>query len=139
MRLIKPDMNHRRHWLIRFAAAMALMPLCARAQTSAKVWRVGFLAGAAGPADGRAPAALRSGLAEHGYVEGRNIVFESRWAQGDISRLPAVAGELVAARVDAVVVIGFPATLAIQRATGTIPIVTVSAGDAVGSGLVTSL
>jgi putative ABC transport system substrate-binding protein len=131
-------MNKRRY-LLGLACATVALPLSALAQTASKQWRIGFLAGATSPADGRAPAALRRGLTELGYVEGRNVAYESRWGQGDISRLPLVAAELVAARVDAVVVIGYPATLAIQRATSTIPIVTVSAGDAVGSGLVRSL
>jgi len=130
-------MFSRRQLLLGLAGAIAA-PLHALAQT-AKQWRIGFLAGGARPADGRAPAALRLGLTELGYVEGRNVLYDARWAQGDVSRLPSVAAELVAARVDAVVVIGFPATLAIQQATGAIPIVTVSAGDAVGSGLVRSL
>jgi putative ABC transport system substrate-binding protein len=129
-------MNNRRQLLLGFAAGMVVTPLRVLAQ---KVWRIGLLSGGARPADGSIPAALRLGLAELGYVDGRNVVYESRWAQGDSAALPAVAGELVAARVDAVVVIGFPATLAIQRATRTIPIVTVAAGDAVGSGLVKSL
>ena len=131
-------LKRRRHLLVTLGAAIVSSPLCALAQT-AKQWRVGFLAGGARPADGKAPAALRLGLAELGYVEGRNVVYEPRWAQGDVAALPAAAAELVGARVDAVVVIGFPATLAIQRVTSTVPIITVSAGDAVGSGLVKSL
>jgi putative ABC transport system substrate-binding protein len=120
-------------------AAMAAIPLTALAQGSGKQWRIGYLSGGAKPADGSVPAALRQGLAELGYVEGRNVQYEGRWAQGDVSRIPATAGELVAARPDVVVVIGYPATLALQRATKTIPIITVSSGDAVASGLVRSL
>lgn len=120
-------------------AAMAAIPLTTLAQGSGKQWRVGFLNGGPRPGDGAVPAALRRGLTELGYVEGRTIQYEGRWAQGDVNRLPALAAELVASPVDVIVVIGFPATLAVQRASSTVPIVTVSAGDAVGVGLVPSL
>lgn len=120
-------------------AAMVAIPLAAFGQGSAKHWRVGFLNGGPRPGDSAVPTALRRGLTELGYVEGRNIQYEGRWAQGDVNRLPALAAELVASPVDVIVVIGFPATLAVQRASSTVPIVTVSAGDAVGVGLVPSL
>jgi putative ABC transport system substrate-binding protein len=132
-------MKSRRRLLAQFIAAMAAMPLTALGQGSAKPWRVAYFSGGMRPADGAVPAPLRQGLTELGYVEGRNVQYDGRWTQGDASRLPAVAAELAAARPDVVVVIGYPATLAIQRATSTIPIVTVQPGDAVATGLVRSL
>src|SRR4051812_22282052 len=132
-------MNRSRRLLARLVAALAAMPLTALGQGSAKQWRVGYLSGGARPADGGGAASLRPGLTELGYVGGRNVHYEGRWGQGGLSRLPPAAAGLVAARVDTVVVIGYPATLAIQQATSTIPIVTVSAGDAVATGLVRSL
>src|SRR5437868_1073740 len=132
-------MNRSRRVLVQVVAALAAMPLTALGQGSAKQWRIRYLTGGPRPADARAPAALRTGLAEFGYTDGRNAVFEPRWAQGEVSRLPALAAELIASHVDVVVVIGFPATLAVQRASRTVPIVTVSAGDAIGVGLVQSL
>jgi len=78
-------------------------------------------------------------MTELGYVQGRNVEYEGRWAQGDFAKLPALAAELIASKVDAVVVAGFPPALAMQRATNKIPVITVSAGDAVGAGLVQSL
>ena len=121
-------------------AAIALgAPLAAFAQQKAKVWRIGFLQGSARPPDGLPPAAFRQGLAELGYVEGKTVMYEGRWAEGKFGRLPELAAELVRLRLDAIVVIGWQASEALRRATSTIPIVTAGAGDAVGSGLVASL
>jgi len=120
-------------------AAMAAIPLTALAQSSGKQWRIGYLSSGPRPADGSVPAALRLGLAELGYAEGRNLQFEARWAHGDAKRLPALAQELVASRVNAVVAVGFPPAAAMRQATNGVPVVLVSAGDAVESGLVRSL
>jgi len=120
-------------------AAVALgAPLGAFAQQKGKVWRIGFLRRGPRPRDGLPPAALRQGLAELGYVEGRNVVYEGRWAE-DKSGLPELAVELVRFRVDAIVVTGDPASAAAKKATSTIPVVIAGAGDPVGSGLIASL
>jgi len=84
-------------------------------------------------------APLRDGLAQLGWVEGSNVVFEWRSAQGDVDRLPALAAELVRIKVDVIVVAGSQATAAAQAATRTIPIVMGSTGDPLGSGFVKSL
>jgi len=83
--------------------------------------------------------ALRSGLRERGYIEGRNIVIEARAADGNYDRLPGMAAELVALKVDAIVVFGSKAVSAAQGATTTIPIVDPVMGDPIAAGLGTSL
>jgi putative ABC transport system substrate-binding protein len=84
-------------------------------------------------------AAFRQGLHELGYVEGRNIQIESRWAEGNYDRLPGLAADLVRLKVDVIVTYGTPAAQAAKGATGTIPIVMAAIIDPVASGLVTSL
>ena len=82
---------------------------------------------------------FRQGLRELGYVEGKNIVIEWRYAEGKLDRLPALAAELVRLKVDIIVTAGAPATRAAKEATATIPIVMMQDGDPVGSGFVASL
>jgi putative tryptophan/tyrosine transport system substrate-binding protein len=83
--------------------------------------------------------AVREGLRELGYVEGRTIALEVRWAEGRYERLPALAAELVHLKVNVLVVAATPGALAAKNATRTIPVVMVAVGDPVGSGLVASL
>jgi len=83
--------------------------------------------------------ALRSGLRDLGYVEGKNLKIEYRWAEGKNGRLPGLAAELVRLKVDVIVTHGTPGTLAAKQATTTIPIVMASSGDALATGLVSSL
>lgn len=101
--------------------------------------RVGFLGNSTAALEANLVQPFRDGLREHGYVEGRNIVIEFRWADGDYARLPALVAELLAAKVDVIVTAGTPASLAVKNATSTVPLVMVAAGDPVGTGLVTSL
>jgi ABC-type uncharacterized transport system substrate-binding protein len=111
-----------------------------RAEQSARVPRIGFLWGGS---EATYPAAsheaFRSALGQLGYIEGRNIVFESRFAGGRPERLPELTTELVQQNVDVIVAAGTPQVQAAQRATSTIPIVMAYAGDPVASGLVASL
>ena len=104
----------------------------------AKVARIGYL-GTNRAANPHLHEALRQGLRDLGYVEGRNLVIEYRDAEGKVERLPALAPELVALNVDVIVAPGTPQALAAKQATRTIPIVFTAAIDPVTDGLVTSL
>jgi putative ABC transport system substrate-binding protein len=114
-------------------------PLTADAQQAPPIPRLGFLASASADVTTSLLAALQQGLRALGYVEGQNILIESRYAAGDFARLPALAGELVRLPVDVIVTEGAPAAHAAQQRTTTIPIVIGNAGDPVGMGLVASL
>ncbi len=113
-------------------------PVAAEAQQAAKVARIGFLSGclACGP---HLPEAFRQGLRDLRYVDGQNLVIEYRDAEGKLERLPALAAELVALKVDVILAAGEPHALAAKQATRTLPIVFAFAPDPVTSGLVTSL
>jgi putative ABC transport system substrate-binding protein len=108
----------------------------AEAQSTPRVYRIGLL-GPGGP--NPSIEAFVRGLADLGYVEGRNVRFEARWAEGRGERLPALAAELVQLRVDVLVAFISSAARAAQQATTTIPIVMVAVGDPVGLGLVANL
>jgi putative ABC transport system substrate-binding protein len=132
-------LNHRRKLLAALGAAALASPLMLHAQT--KVWRVGFLA----PRSrqdvlkedpyGSFPVGMR----DLGYVEGKNLTIEWRYAGGEFDKLPALAAELVQMKVDVMVTIGPQATSVAHKLTTTIPIVMVVSNDPVGSGLVASL
>jgi putative ABC transport system substrate-binding protein len=121
------------------ALGLALVPLATRAQTPDRVYRLGFL-GQTSPSDlARQTAALRQGLRDRGYEEGRNLVIEYRWAERQLDRLSALATELVGAKVDIIVTHGSPGSRAAKQATAEIPIVIAVVGDPVASGVVASL
>jgi len=127
----------RRYFLVAVGALFAAN-LKAAAQTPAKIARIGYLSPHS--ANPMLVEAFRQGLRELGYVEGRNVLIEYRSAEGRPDRLPDLAAELVALKVDVIVSGGGTlAALAAQRASSTLPIVVVSVGDPVTSGLVTSL
>ena len=115
-----------------------LSPVGAEAQQAAKIARVGYLS-----ADMAANLHLRDaflqGLRDLGYVEGRNVVIEYRDAEGKLERLPALAAELVALKVDVIPAVSTLHTLAAKRATRTLPVVFASRGDPVTSELVAAL
>ena len=115
----------------------AAAPVAADAQQPAKVPRIGWLRQISAPDPSYD--AFRQGLRELGYIEGKNIVIEERWAEGKAERLPTLAAELVRLKVDVIVTASTPAIQAAQKATGTIPIVMAASGDPVGAGLVASL
>ena len=121
-----------------FALGVTDAPLV-MAQPANKVWRIGFLTGAPIPADGRTPMALRQALANFGYVDGKNVVYEGRWAEGRFARLPELAADLVRLSVDAIVVSGDQASVEAKRATVVIPIILAGASDPVGTGMIVSL
>jgi putative ABC transport system substrate-binding protein len=111
----------------------------AEAQQPTKIPRIGYLAGAYPYANAARTDAFRQGLRELGYVEGKNIVIERRYADEKLDRLPALAAELVSLKVDVIVTAGPIPTRAAKEATTTIPIVMTNEGDPVGTGFVASL
>jgi putative ABC transport system substrate-binding protein len=130
---------------VRFAvvvstALAALAPAVCSAQAVQKVYRVAHLSTAGRTADGAPPQALRESLRQLGYLEGRNILYEARFAEGRVERLPEMAAELPALHADVIVAQGRPAVVAAQKATSTIPIVIAPASsDAVATGVIASL
>jgi putative ABC transport system substrate-binding protein len=110
-------------------------PLAARAQQAAKVARIGVLASLPLPPLQRFSRKLR----EHGYIEGQNLRFEPRFAEGRDAHYPALAAELAALPVDIIVTWGTPAAIAAKQATGTIPIVMGAIADPVSVGIVSNL
>lgn len=130
----------RREFIAFVASAATAWPLGTSAQQSpGKVWRVGFLLGASGQSVASLFNALREGLRNLGYVEGRNIVFVQRYGDGKMERLPDLAAELVQLDVDIIVTGTNFHVAAVRQATKTIPIVMVFAADPVGSGFIESL
>lgn len=113
--------------------------LLAEAQTAERVYRLGFLGQTSAADLARQTGALRQGLRDLGYEEGRNLVIEYRWAERKLERLPALATELVGLKVDAIVTHGSAGSRAAKQATGSIPIVIAVVGDPVASGVVASL
>jgi putative ABC transport system substrate-binding protein len=127
----------RRREFITLLGGAAVWPLAARAQQPRK-YKIGhFSAGQAPPPEWWA--VFLEALRDSGLVEGINVAFERRYAEDRLDRLPELAAELVRLKVDVIVTGGTLAPLAVKRATSTIPIVMMSAGDPLGSGLVTSL
>jgi putative ABC transport system substrate-binding protein len=125
--------------LLAVVVTFALGGVVAQAQQQAKVPRIGFL-GVTSPSTISARIeAFRQGLSELGYVEGKNIVIEYRWAEGNFDRLPALAVELVRLNVDVIVTAGPMDTRTAKEATSRIPIVMTWDQDPVGSGFVASL
>jgi putative tryptophan/tyrosine transport system substrate-binding protein len=117
----------------------AAWPLAARAQQAGKIPRVGFMGNSTAALEANLVGPFRDGLRELGYQEGRNIVIEYRWAEGNYERFPALVAELLAVPVDVIVTAGTPATLAVKKATSTMPLVMIAVGDPVGTGVVPSL
>jgi putative ABC transport system substrate-binding protein len=140
-------MSNRRKMVIALGAGALTAPFGSFAQQpAAKIPRIGFLSPGAPFDAGRNPSALavlfgalRESLRELGYGEGRNIVIESRWAEGKYDQLPRLAAELISLKVDVIVTYGTPAAQAAQRATSTIPIVMAGIIDPVASGLIRNL
>ena len=127
-----------------FGALLATQSFPIQAQQPKSIPRLGFLSRDLHPSDSRAPSprnleAFRQGLRELGYIEGKNIIIEYRYADGRFERLPALAEELVRLQVEIIVAESYSAASYAKKATTTIPIIMASGADPVETGLVASL
>src|SRR5436853_2982656 len=129
----------RRRKFITLLGGAVTCPFAALAQQSAKLPTVGFLGANAASAQTQWTAAFVQRLRELGWIEGRTVAIEYRWAEGRSERYAEIAAEFIRLKVDVIVTQGTPAVLAAKQATLVIPIVFASAGDPVGTGLVASL
>src|SRR6185369_7761248 len=128
----------RRDFVTLLGGTAATWPLAARAQQSPAVARIGYLNTNDAFQSASYVEAFRAGLRDLGYIEGKNFVIESRFAEGNVDRLPELAAELVRGNVDIIITSGL-GTVAAQHATSTIPIVMLVHSDAIATGVVTSL
>ena len=131
--------QNRREFITLLGGAAAAWPLAARAQPSAKTYRIGFLGLFSQTEYRRLVDALRTGLRQLGYEEGKGIAIEYRWAEGRYDRLPELAAELVRLNVDVIVTHSTLGARAAKQATSTIPVVFAAAADPIEFGLVPSL
>jgi putative tryptophan/tyrosine transport system substrate-binding protein len=129
----------RRKFLATLLGGAVAWPLVARAQHAGKLPTIGFLGGAAPSVQGQRVAAFVQRLRELGWIDGRDLAIEYRWAEGRNERSAEIAAEFVRLKVDVIVTTGTPPTLAAKQATAVIPIVFAAVSDPVGTGLVASL
>src|SRR5499433_3759870 len=132
------DRMKRRAFISLLGGAVA-WPLAARAQQTAKRPIVGFLGDTTALGDGERAAAFARRLHDLGWIEGRTIAIEYRWADGRSERLAEIAAEFARLKVDIIITGGTPAVMAAKQAAPVVPIVFAAAGDPVASGLVTTL
>jgi putative ABC transport system substrate-binding protein len=125
----------RRDFISLAAGATVVCPLALKAQQANKVHKIGFISAGVPVLTGEMPNALEA----FGWIEGKNLIIERRYAENRLDRLPDLVSELISLDVDVIVAVGTLAPIAAKRATTTIPIVMQSAGDPLGSGLVASL
>ena len=119
--------------------AGAFAPLTSFAQQPSKVWRIGYLSPGTEASQGPRVAAFRAGLRELGYIEGKNLIIDFRWADGKLDRLAELAAELVRLNVDLILTHTSDGATAARGATSTLPIVVAAAGDFIAIGLAKSL
>jgi putative ABC transport system substrate-binding protein len=138
-KLRRSSENLRLLGLLVIAFVLAICGDVAHAQQTKNVPRIGYLSPLSASGSTANLEAFRQGLRESGYVEGKNILIEYRWAEGKVDRLPELATDLVNVGVDIIVAVGTPPVLAAKRATNTIPIVAANADNLVELGVVASL
>ena len=129
----------RREFLTLLGGAVAAWPLAVWAQQPAKLPTIGFLGSSTLSAMSEWVAAFVQRLRERGWIEGRTVAVEYRWAEGRAERAAEIAADFVRLKVDVIVTYATPPTLAAKQATSAIPIVFAAAGDPLGAGLVASL
>jgi putative ABC transport system substrate-binding protein len=126
----------RREFILALGGAAAAWPLAARAQQGEKQATVRLLGTGTAVDQSQWTAAFVQRMRELGWIEGRNLTIEYRWAEGHMERLPELANELVRLKVDVILTHNTPGPLAAAQTTSTIPIVFATAGDPVGTGIV---
>jgi len=124
-------------WLL--TAVLLTTVSLSEAQQPGKISRIGFLGNSTAALEANLVEPFRQGLRDLGYVEGRNILIEYRWAEGKYERFPELIGELVRLKVEIIVTAGTPAAVAVKKAAPTIPLVMAAVGDPIGTGLIASL
>jgi putative tryptophan/tyrosine transport system substrate-binding protein len=127
---------------VALALGLALSPSTSHAQQTGKVYRVGVLVNGGATVDGKPNPSvdvLRKGMTQLGYVEGTNIIYEARFPEGQLERLPGFATELANKNVDVIAAFGGPSTNAARKVTTTIPIVAALVADPVAIGVAASL
>jgi putative ABC transport system substrate-binding protein len=128
-------MERRKFLVAGIGAALA----AGRGMAQERPRRVGWLTGGSPKSHAKLLEAFRADMKEHGWIEGKNLALELRWAEGRIDRVPALAQELVRLNVEAIVTAATPVIAAVKKTTSTIPIVMATGSDPVGAGLVSSL
>ena len=128
----------RRRFVAFITTAVLAAPLAAASQGQ-KIPRIGFLGNSTASLEANLVGPFREGLRDAGYIEGRTVVIDYRWAEGTYERFPALIAELVALKVDVIVAAGTPAAVAVKKVAPATPLVMVAVGDPVGTGLVASL
>ena len=131
-------MNNRRKLMFAVGAGL-LATRSAYPQSAGKLPKIGYVGNASPSLETALVEGFRLGLRERGYVEGKTIEIQYRWANGKIDAMPAIIAELIALKVDVLITAGTPGALAAKKATATIPIVMAAVGDAVEVGIVPSL
>ena len=128
----------RRAFIGTLAGGLLAASLAAKAQQEGKVWRIGFVEGGSASVNRHFLDAFRLGMREHGYVEGKAVNIEARWAEGRAERFHDLVAELIRLQLDVLVTVSTPAIRAAKEQTDTIPIVFIAV-DPLGTGLVSNL
>jgi putative ABC transport system substrate-binding protein len=128
-----------RQFLSAVCGAILVLPAGAVGQNADTLRRIGFLGNSTAALEANLIGPFREGLRNLGYVEGKNLIIEWRWAEGKYKRFPTLISELIAQKVEVIITAGTPATLAVKKATKSVPLVMVAVGNPVGNGIVPSL